>query len=198
MLVITPACPNLYLLERTMYDFLLQSCILVLLPLVPAFILFKFLPSSGNAGGDAFGLTWKFGGAFAGYLIVFLLLQHAVGPLQGSEVWTVRGKVDTGNATGIENLAVIKLHPPESFAPDGSYQFQVIVKKVGQQREFPKVMVDLRRLCGDIRTISLDNTGGTFAAISTRTGITVQKNDWGRTVEVEPIALHATKGCGGT
>lgn len=47
--------------------------LVLLLPLIPAFVLFSFLPSSANVEGPLKGLKLKLGGAFAGYFVTVLL-----------------------------------------------------------------------------------------------------------------------------
>lgn len=47
---------------------------IVFLPLVPANLLFKLLPSDAKAEGPWKGVKIKVGGAFAGYFIMALLL----------------------------------------------------------------------------------------------------------------------------
>ncbi|WP_148043082.1 hypothetical protein [Methylocystis hirsuta] len=47
---------------------------LFLLPLIPAYIIFKNFPAPANIRGTFFGFTMKAGGAFAGYLSLFLFL----------------------------------------------------------------------------------------------------------------------------
>lgn len=47
--------------------------LVLLLPLIPAFVLFRFLPSAANVEGPFKGLTIKLGGAFAGYFVTVLL-----------------------------------------------------------------------------------------------------------------------------
>jgi hypothetical protein len=55
--------------------------IIIIAPVIPAFLLFKFLPkSSANASGPFKGLQIKLGGAFAGYFPVFLLLILKIYP----------------------------------------------------------------------------------------------------------------------
>jgi hypothetical protein len=44
----------------------------ILVPMVPAIVLFKVIPSDASASGPLFGLRWKLGGAFAGYAFVLL------------------------------------------------------------------------------------------------------------------------------
>lgn len=63
-------------------NFYLSLAAILLVPLVPAFIIYKFLPSSDtDVSGPYQGLSLKLKGAFAGYfllVIVGLVLQYAV------------------------------------------------------------------------------------------------------------------------
>ncbi len=80
---------------------LLLSTLVVLLPMVPAFILFKFLPESSKAEaeGPYHKLKIKLGGAFAGYFVVVLLMSGLLHghfkPESGSayEIWKVVGEI---------------------------------------------------------------------------------------------------------
>lgn len=73
-----------------------------LLPLIPAFLLFKFLPSTGNIEGPFKGMAIKFGGAFAGYFLLFLIsytpmrtwIKKADEP---REVWTIVGNISSSD-----------------------------------------------------------------------------------------------------
>ena len=47
----------------------------ILLPFIPAFILFKELPSDASVSGLFQGLKLKLGGAFAGFFAIFVALQ---------------------------------------------------------------------------------------------------------------------------
>ncbi|MEP6947864.1 MAG: hypothetical protein ABI863_01255, partial [Ginsengibacter sp.] len=58
------------------YTFLYVLTAVLLLPLIPAFLLYKFLPSRTNVSGPFKGLNLKLTGAFGGY---FLLVLTAVG-----------------------------------------------------------------------------------------------------------------------
>src|SRR5450432_330204 len=58
------------------YTFLYVLAAVLLLPLIPAFLLYKFLPSRTNVSGPFKGLNLKLTGAFGGY---FLLVLTAVG-----------------------------------------------------------------------------------------------------------------------
>lgn len=56
--------------------FLYVLAAILLLPLIPAFLLYKFLPSKTNVSGPFKGLSLRLTGAFAGY---FLLVLTAIG-----------------------------------------------------------------------------------------------------------------------
>src|SRR5258708_14853061 len=61
---------------NTTYTFLYILAAVLLLPLIPAFLLYKFLPSRTSVGGPFKGLNIKLTGAFGGY---FLLVITAIG-----------------------------------------------------------------------------------------------------------------------
>ncbi|HEX5654578.1 MAG TPA: hypothetical protein VFX58_15985 [Chitinophagaceae bacterium] len=69
-----------------------------ILPLIPAFLLFKFLPSVGNLEGPFKGMQLKFGGAFAGYLVLFVVSKGVTESWMKKadtteEVWTIKGDI---------------------------------------------------------------------------------------------------------
>lgn len=75
------------------YKLVILSAI-VLLPLIPAYLLFKALPSSGTVEGPLAGLKVKLGGAFGGYvaLTVFIAVTFGGDLLHpGYRQWRVQG-----------------------------------------------------------------------------------------------------------
>ena len=71
---------------------------LVLLPMIPAYLLFKLLPSRAVVKGPLAGLNVALGGAFAGYvaLTVFVATFYAQSlkpPTQTYRIWTVSGQL---------------------------------------------------------------------------------------------------------
>jgi hypothetical protein len=66
-------------------SFLLILVTLFLLPLIPAFLLYKFLPSKSTATGPFKGLNLKLSGAFAGYFILLLFASGITFPLMRNE-----------------------------------------------------------------------------------------------------------------
>ena len=100
---------------------------LVLLPLIPAFILFKALPSTAVVKGPLAGFNVDLGGAFGGYvaLAVFLAgFYHT--KLTAPETWTVQGELQTVNGELPTDL-ICKLKPPTLQIEDGKFEFEVPV-----------------------------------------------------------------------
>jgi hypothetical protein len=74
----------------------------ILVPIIPAYLLFKKLKSSAEAAGPVSPIkefTVKFGGAFAAYFPIFLLLyfklpnQFAQQPDPIKDLWEIKGNV---------------------------------------------------------------------------------------------------------
>jgi hypothetical protein len=90
-------------------------CFVILLPIIPAFILFKALPATGSVDGKLQGLEIKLSGAFAGYFAVVLLIimNHNVLIPVEFKMWTVTGQVVNENGQPIDPLAYknISLQP---------------------------------------------------------------------------------------
>jgi hypothetical protein len=131
---------------------LVSLAVIVLLPIVPAYLLFKFLPSRGDVSGLLQGLELKLGGAFAGYfaLVVLILFQmpRLKDTLQDTrpEIWEVEGQLTDENGNAIQPLspADIQLEPQNlNFKPNGEFRatFATTVRPDGIGFEFPKIYV---------------------------------------------------------
>lgn len=176
---------------------LLTSCILVLLPLIPAVVIFKAFPQQQLAAmgeGALYGMRWKFGGAFAGYLVVALILLNANKNwfyANTLEVWTVRGTVSAGDRNMKNVLAVRSLPQALTIESDGSYVFKVIVNRSGDDLDFPRVLFELQSDCHEKRSVRLDGkkSAGTFDAIKSEAKIDITRNDIARTIEISPFTL---------
>jgi hypothetical protein len=117
--------------------FLMLLVIAVLLPILPAFILFKYVKSDGQFSGPLAVFTdkldpnlhVKFAGAFAGYFAVFFVLMGALNwhnkDNKPYELWTIKGKVLIGR-DGREpgensKIIAITLPPRPEVKTDGSF-----------------------------------------------------------------------------
>lgn len=118
-----------------------------ILPLIPAFILFKFLPSTGKVEGPLKGLALKFGGAFAGYLVLFLVSYNVMNDRMKKkedtkEVWTIKGNITSldNKFTAQEQKPAFKIDPQGQSIRNKTFDIQVIALADGKgYLTFPKV-----------------------------------------------------------
>ncbi len=123
--------------------------VIVLLPCLPAFLLFKALPSRAAVKGPLRGLEIKLGGAFGGYfaLVVLILASHNVwNPVPTYQVWKVTGDLSyqSGSPAELMQNTNILAHPP-CVVPDPSGAFEPTVYTMpgaGGTAEFPKLTID--------------------------------------------------------
>jgi hypothetical protein len=111
--------------------------LVLLLPLIPAFVLFRFLPSSANVEGPFKGLTIKLGGAFAGYFVTVLLSWQVAKSLiepMWSQNWNVVGQIAFDGAPPnhpTPTQAVVLVKPPTAEIEDsGALQMMVPIPMV--------------------------------------------------------------------
>ena len=188
-----------------MFSDLTYIAVVVLVPLIPAFLLYKFLPHGRTEVGGPFkGLDIKLSGAFAGYflvvlivtsLLVFLIKTKPVvpcpvcptPPATQYEVYTVTGKVDLEggpNSPKIDSAQLtFSILPPErTVKPDGSFSLQIPVRP-GQngEPEFPDLIIGHEDSAYDSATIPLDEKSP-----YKRQDFTVVYNKVARTIVLKP------------
>ena len=81
-----------------MIENLVYMIVLVLLPIIPAYVLYRTLPSRAIVKGPFKGLNIQLSGAFAGYfivlLVVFSFFHTRPKPLTTQyEIWTITGNI---------------------------------------------------------------------------------------------------------
>lgn len=128
---------------------LVTLCFIILLPIVPAYLLFKAIPSSNaTVTGPFKGLQFKLGGAFAGYFALVLVIIYTAPQWNRPEaykMWTVEGKLLDVGGPAIQPLRQqdILVDPPFiKFWQDGS--FQLFITPVPSQNghlAFPKITI---------------------------------------------------------
>ncbi len=142
------------------------TVVLILLPLIPAVLLFKVLPSTGEVDGTFQGMRYKFGGAAAGYFAVMAVLALRVFPelkdqtaqlaqiakaqqdalqVDRYETWHVKGAVNLAKTDPNQPPADmrVRLVPPAfQSMPGGGFDYEVPVLARGNERTFPNVVFD--------------------------------------------------------
>jgi hypothetical protein len=126
---------------------------LVLLPLIPAYILFSVLKSTGEVGGPFYGLKLQLGGAFAGYFALLLLLLYSfkayIVPPPLHVVWTVKGQVVDDHQQPVDvttdSFALLPASPPPISAEKGQFSVNFIPNPLdGGGVAYPTVIISYR------------------------------------------------------
>ena len=107
---------------------LLYITVAVILPIVPAYLLYRLLPSESQVEGPWQGLRIKLGGAFGGYFLLVITIFFFARSLPTYEVWNVRGQVllDEGDERIAQDLVEFKLIPSGvAISPDGRFDLDV-------------------------------------------------------------------------
>lgn len=100
----------------------------LLLPLIPAYLLFRLLPSQADVEGPWQGLKIKMGGSFAAYFVLVLSVFGFSTRLPEYEVWTVKGTMSFSDGAGPvdERFVRFTLEPPGvKVFPDGSFKMRI-------------------------------------------------------------------------
>lgn len=184
------------------YDYLIKAIVVVLVPLIPAVIMFKAFPESKVQGSGPFaGMEWKLGGAFGGYILVLLILLGAMkinDEPPADEVWTVRGQLLADKPISPNLLKVSTMPTDFNVSGDGTFDFKLVGRRKGQQLRFPRLVFD--HACLAVRTVGLDGDPGTFGDIVKPVApIKVTPNPDTKEIVVEtPIRLERLQeGCAG-
>lgn len=113
--------------------------VILLLPILPAFLLFRFLPSTASVEGPMKGLSLKFGGAFGGYIAAVLIAWQIAGSLLAptwSDNWNVVAHIQfdpsAAGSPPIGEVAVVVRPPSAAIDPGGTVQMPVSIPRVAQ------------------------------------------------------------------
>ena len=131
----------------SMTETIICSFIVVFFPLLPAYILYKTLPSTTTISGPFKGLTIGLTGAFGGYFILVLLLLGFVTTRFTSskyeyDSWRIKGTTgfqQTANAPDVRAISLFIRPPNPAINEDGSFEMEVLAKKGS---DFPFLIVD--------------------------------------------------------
>ncbi len=165
----------------------------ILLPLTPAYILYKALPAKTKVSGPFKGLNIQLSGAFAGYFLLVLVIMGfirtipAPPPDPTHEVWKVTGKMNFDkpwNDTGQDKPRLSLLPENQQIASTGDFEIQVTPEICGNGRlKFPKLLI--ARDGYQTVTIDLDNPKSPYGQISDN--VSVSRDLHAKDLQVTPI-----------
>ncbi len=130
--------------ESILYMILVFTTILV--PLIPAYIIYRFLPSKTIVSGPFQGLNVQLSGAFGGYFLLVLVMTgfiYSRPPQTTYEVWTIEGNIVLGKEGGTLKASDISVVPSLiEFPSDKRFRLDVPIKR-GQadQLVFPSLRI---------------------------------------------------------
>jgi hypothetical protein len=104
---------------------LLLIAFAILIPIVPAYILYKALPSTSTVEGPFQGLTIRLSGAFGGYFLLVILIFGFHYSQPKYEVWEVQGRLQTDQGVSLEKPTLSLLPSSINVSPDG--RFNVLI-----------------------------------------------------------------------
>lgn len=166
----------------------------ILLPMVPSFVLYKYLPSTGEASGPFKGGLFKFGGAASCYIVLFSTLV-AIRPEPDAHfhTWTVAGSLDfkhpESEADPNVNDVYVRVIPPRlGILNQGAFFWEIPVIETPDGRlHFPDLQLDLRDYRGMTVPLGPDRSYGAQNLQAD------YDHDLRRITLKQPITMHSTK-----
>ena len=121
----------------------------ILLPIAPAYILYKALPSQANVEGPFNGLAIRLSGAFGGYFLLVLVIVGFLTarpqlPKARYEVWAVKGQINQdGTPIDPQRLRLSLVPANQTVIGDGSFDIQIApeVTDAGKLK-FPTLVIE--------------------------------------------------------
>lgn len=100
--------------------------VMVLVPIIPAYFIYRYLPNKTVVKGPFKGLSIHLGGAFGGYFLILLLISGffwaCLSRIESYEIWTIEGAVELGDHGGnIEDTRFLVKPPNQEVYTDGRF-----------------------------------------------------------------------------
>jgi hypothetical protein len=169
----------------------------ILLPLTPAYILYKALPAETKVAGPFKGLNIQLSGAFAGYFLLVLVILGFVStrpkpPDPTHEVWKVTGQMNFDNSWTDADKARLQLSlipgNQRIYKETGDFEMLVAPEVCADGKlKFPKLLIGQDGY--QTVTIDLDKPDAPYGQISQ--SVAVSKDFRTKDLAVKtPIELH--------
>ena len=118
----------------------------ILLPIIPAVVIYKLLPAAADVSGPFKGLQIKLSGAVAFYFLIVLVISFGPQPtFSPSEVWTLKGYIQDQDGTYLPQDKINMSIQPRSveYLNDGTFEMDILVKRdQAGQIKLPTLLVE--------------------------------------------------------
>lgn len=120
--------------------------IIILVPIVPSYLLFRLLPADAVVTGPFKGLRIDLSGGFAGYFLIFLVLVGIRGSFESTnyEKWIVNGQIvlpDVTTSAYVDPRYVTLSVPSLRSDSDGNFSLDFLRTSDGQF-DYPHLYID--------------------------------------------------------
>ncbi len=142
-------------MNDTLIEEVIRMGAVILIPILPAYILYKTLRSTAVVNGPLKGFKIHLGGAFAGYFTLVLVLLAFFKAPPKYELWEVRGQIqcDTCGEFDTRHLNLSLKPPNQAITSDG--MFDVLISRgpgMNGEVQFPTLVIEYP----DVQTVSID------------------------------------------
>jgi hypothetical protein len=155
-------------MEDLIYIIILVPLV-VLLPVIPAYILYKALPSGTKVNGPFKGLNIQLTGAFGGYFIVALLTGSFITSYTylkpKYELWTVEGKIQLKEGGFDPEDTIITIKPPDQFLSPKSGRFVIDKVPLGKELGTKKPSLIIQKEGYKLSEVTLEKEPPIFEGI---------------------------------
>jgi hypothetical protein len=162
---------------------IVNLAIILLLPIIPAYILFRALKSTGSLTGVWYGLNLQLGGAFAGYFALVLLVLYTHNIWATPAMYVVRGQLldENGQPLGLSEISLDP--PPIKTLKDGEFTFY-FAPLPGPAGDVTYPMISVNRREYEAVNITLDPSRTDLLP----NGLRVTRD--GRVIDLHAIQMH--------
>jgi hypothetical protein len=175
---------------------LVYLLVIILVPIIPGFIFFKWLESSGSVGGKWQGWTIKVGGAFSGYFAIFLLLLYIlhpkITPPEYHPLWSLVGEISDDPKITDPERQIHFISSAETFTGKAysDRRFEVHFRKSNDE-DFPDISL-LTEPQADFQSFTIRLSR--IWKDSPTQGVEIKRSDSDRTITVKGIKIAKTGG----
>jgi hypothetical protein len=145
------------------FIYMVYLVLALLLPLAPAYLLYKNLPSTAVVSGPFKGLTVQLSGAFAAYFILVLMVQGYIllrpKPRPPVEMYMVHGRLSNVDKQSVDDVVQrIALRPDgRTSSPEGEFSLAVlVVPDASGDRAFPHLVIQYPEY--ETKSVDLSNS----------------------------------------